>query len=203
MGGDPPVLNGSFPAGDSFEHAHPILQRFKGANIHQIGGGNSVLSDENGYLILCQLGENPGGSPLESCHKVGFHKSDTKVSPCHWQAQISKGVWNHGGELVLHLRQLMKRHATGVYAAHCRRTRNRRGAPRGHPQIPGLNPGRDGQARGLPLRRDRVAQGVGVRLAAPWFRIHYAERRVGQLVPAKSGALPLHLAIAFTPSNSA
>jgi hypothetical protein len=37
---------------------------------------------------------------------------------------------------------------------------------------------------------------VGGRLAAPRFRIHHAERRVGQ-------ALPLHLVIAFTHSNGA
>jgi len=41
------------------------------------------------------------------------------------------------------------------------------------------------------------------RLAAPWFRIHPAEHRVGQLVPAKSGALPLRLVIAFAGSNGA
>ncbi len=46
---------------------------------------------------------------------------------------------------------------------HCRRTRKRRGTPRGCPC--------GGQARGLPLRRDR-AQGVGGsvnRRTAPWF----------------------------------
>ena len=37
-------------------------------------------------------------------------------------------------------------------------------------------------------------QGVGGRLAAPWFRIHPAERRVGQA---------RHLVIAFTRSNGA
>jgi hypothetical protein len=60
-----------------------------------------------------------------------------------------------------------------------------------------------GESRGVALLGDRVAQGVGGRLAAPWFRIHPAERRVGQPVPAKSGALPLPLAIAFTRSNGA
>src|SRR5271157_713262 len=35
----------------------------------------------------------------------------------------------------------------------------------------------------------------------PWFRIHPAERRVGRPVPTKSGALPLHLVIAFTHSS--
>ena len=42
---------------------------------------------------------------------------------------------------------------------------------------------------------------VGGRLAVPSFRIHPAERRVGQIVPAKSGAR--HLVIAFTRSNGA
>ncbi|MGD0222597.1 MAG: hypothetical protein ABSF71_09670 [Terriglobia bacterium] len=37
-------------------------------------------------------------------------------------------------------------------------------------------------------------QGVGGRLAALWFRIHHAERRVGQA---------RHLVIAFTRSNGA
>ena len=37
------------------------------------------------------------------------------------------------------------------------------------------------------------------RRTAPWFHIRPAERRVGQLVPAKSGAR--HLVIAFTHSN--
>ena len=69
-----------------------------------------------------------------------------------------------------------------------------RGAPRGRPEV-GHADG-EGRHEALPLRRDRVAQGVGGRLAAPWFRIHPAERRVGQ-------ALPLHLRIAFTRSNRA
>ena len=70
----------------------------------------------------------------------------------------------------------------------------RRGAPRRRPEVGHANGG--GQARGQPLRRGRVARGVGGRLAAPWFRIHSAERRVGQ-------ALPLRLVIAFTSSNGA
>ncbi|MGD0228108.1 MAG: hypothetical protein ABSF71_37875 [Terriglobia bacterium] len=43
-----------------------------------------------------------------------------------------------------------------------------------------------------PMSAGRFA--VGGRLAAPWFRIHPAERWVGQ-------ALPLHLVMAFTRSN--
>jgi hypothetical protein len=42
----------------------------------------------------------------------------------------------------------------------------------------------------------RKAQGESPRRPAPWFRIHPAERRVGQ-------ALPLRHVIAFTPSNGA
>ena len=51
-----------------------------------------------------------------------------------------------------------------------------------------------GHRASLPLRRDRVAQGVGGRLAAPWFRNHDAEHRAGQA---------RHLVIAFTRSNGA
>ena len=51
-----------------------------------------------------------------------------------------------------------------------------------------------GRAQGLPLRRDGVARDVGGRLAAPWFRIHHAERWVVQA---------RHLVIAFTRSNGA
>ncbi|MGO8815765.1 MAG: hypothetical protein ACLQVG_14030, partial [Terriglobia bacterium] len=49
----------------------------------------------------------------------------------------------------------------------------------------------------------RGLSAVRGRLATPWFRTHPAERRVGQLVPAQSGALPLHLEIAFTRSSGA
>jgi hypothetical protein len=69
----------------------------------------------------------------------------------------------------------------------------RRGTPRGRHRIPMPESATKGQAQYLPVRLlgDWVAQGVGGRLAAPWFRIHPAECRVGRPVPTKSGALPL------------
>jgi hypothetical protein len=42
-----PFLKGSFSAGDAFEQAHPALQGFIGFNIHEIGAGDPVLSNEN------------------------------------------------------------------------------------------------------------------------------------------------------------
>ena len=60
---------------------------------------------------------------------------------------------------------------------HCRGTKKGRGTPCGALAEGGTRP---------PQRRDRVAQGVGGsvnRRPAPWFRIHHAERRVGQALP--------------------
>jgi hypothetical protein len=37
------------------------------------------------------LRENFGGVPLQCCNQFSFHKSDTKVSFCRWQAQTSSG----------------------------------------------------------------------------------------------------------------
>jgi hypothetical protein len=92
VGGDPPLLDGSFTARDSFQKAHSILKGFERNYIHQISTGDSVLGDEDGRLIFHQLRENFGGVPLQGCNQLGFHRSDTKVSPCHLQPETLTGL---------------------------------------------------------------------------------------------------------------
>jgi hypothetical protein len=50
------------------------------------------------------------------------------------------------------------------------------------------------------MKRPFIVGGSVNRRTVPSFRIHRAERRVGQALPQ---ALPLRLQIAFTPSNGA
>jgi hypothetical protein len=89
VGGDPPLLDCSFAARYTFQKSHPILKGFEGDDIDQIGSWHSVLGDEDRRLIFRQLRENFGGVPLQCCNQLSFHKSDTKVSFCRWQAQTS------------------------------------------------------------------------------------------------------------------
>jgi len=91
VGGDPPLLDCSFAARYTFQKSHPILKGFEGDDIDQIGGWHSVLGDEDRRLIFHQLREDFGGVPLQCCNQLSFHKSDTKVSLCRWQAQTLTG----------------------------------------------------------------------------------------------------------------
>ncbi len=87
MGRDTAFLYGSFAARYSFQKSHSILKGFEGDDVHQVGGRDSVLGDEDRRPIFHQLSENLGGFPLQGCDEMGFHKSDTKVSLCFPQAQ--------------------------------------------------------------------------------------------------------------------
>ena len=81
MGGGPALLDGSLAARNSFQEPESVLKGFVGDHIHQIGGGDSVLGDKDRGLVFCKLSENLAGIPLQCGHQLGFHKSDTKVSP--------------------------------------------------------------------------------------------------------------------------
>ncbi len=85
MAGNPPLLNGSFPARDPFENAEPMLKGFESSEIDQVSCGNSMLRNENRGPVFSQLGENFGGLAFQRGDDVGLHRSDTKVSFPPWQ----------------------------------------------------------------------------------------------------------------------
>jgi hypothetical protein len=87
MGRSPPLLDGSFTAGYSFQESKAILEGFEGQHINQISRGNSVLGDKDRRVIFRQLPKDLGGLPFQGCHQMGFHQSDTKVSLRSLQAQ--------------------------------------------------------------------------------------------------------------------
>lgn len=80
MSRDPPFLDGSLPARDSLQELQTVLERLESDYIHQVRSRDSVLSDEDRGTILHDLGENPCRTPLQGCHQLGFHSSDTRVS---------------------------------------------------------------------------------------------------------------------------
>ena len=89
MGRDTAFLYGSFAARYSFQKSHSILKGFEGDDVHQVGGRDSVLGDENRRPVFHQLSENLGGLSLQGCNEMGFHKSDIKVSLWFLQTQTA------------------------------------------------------------------------------------------------------------------
>src|SRR5207249_2687280 len=73
----------------SFQKSHSILKGLEGDDVHQVGGRDSVLGDEDRRPVFRQFSENRAGFPLQGCNQLGFHKSDIKVSLWFLQTQTA------------------------------------------------------------------------------------------------------------------
>lgn len=65
-----------------------MLKRLERDHVHQIRSRDSVLGNEDRRAIFCEFAENFCGAPLQRCHQLGFHRSDTKVSFRDLQGEV-------------------------------------------------------------------------------------------------------------------